>query len=107
MLKKIAVGLGVILLTSTLAPAESKSSIDPVSASVMGVMEGAMNFCSKVSPGTPSGYNQIDQFILKGQSEKTIEQIRGSAAYSNSFNQTKKLLQGLSPADALAVCNAH
>jgi len=75
MLKKIAVGLGVILLTSTLAPAESKSSIDPASASVMGVMEGAMNFCSKVSPGTPSGYNQIDQFILKGQSEKTISRF--------------------------------
>lgn len=105
-MKKIAVGLGVILLTSTLASAQAAST-DTSGASLLGVVEGAMNFCSKVSSGAASGYKQIDQIFLQGQSEKAIEQVRGSVAYSSSFNQTKKLLQGLSPADALAVCNAH
>lgn len=106
MLKKIVVGFGVILLTSTLASAQTAST-DASSASLLGVVEGAMNFCSKVSPGTPSGYKQIDQVFLQGQSEKTTEKVRESSAYTTSFNQTKKLLQGLSSADALAVCNAH
>lgn len=106
MLKKIALGFGVILLTSTLAPAQNAST-DTGGASLLGVVEGAMSFCSKVNPGTPSGYKQIDQVFLHGQSEKTLEQVRESSAYTASFNQTKKLLQGLSPADASAVCNTH
>lgn len=106
MLKKIAVCFGVILLTSSLAPAQTAST-DTAGASLLGVIEGAMNFCSKISPGTPSGYKQIDQILLQGQSEKTVSQLRQSSAYTNSLNQTKKLLQGLSPADALAVCKAH
>jgi hypothetical protein len=106
MLKKIALCFGVILLASTLAPAQTAFT-DTAGASLLGVVEGAMNFCSKVSSGSASGYKQIDQIFLQGQSEKTIEQVRESGAYTSSFNQTKKLLQGLSSTDASAVCNAH
>lgn len=107
MLKKLAAGFSVILLTSTLVSAQSASTTDTTGASLLGVVEGAMNFCAKVSPGSASGYKQIDKIFLQGQSEKTIEQIRGSSAYTNSFNQTRKLLQGLSSADASAVCKAN
>ena len=115
MLKKISiVGVfGTFLFVSTLAPAQKtqKGQQAPTTSSdgssLLGMVEGVVNFCGKVSLGSASGYTQIDQLFTQGQSKDALEQMRGNSGYKSSSNQVKTQLQALSPANALATCNAN
>lgn len=75
--------------------------------SMLGMVEGAISFCSKVSSGTPSGYIQVDQLLTSSQSVQTLSQVRNSSDYQASFSQIFDQLGALTPSQASAQCTSH
>jgi hypothetical protein len=113
MVKKISIvaGFGAFLLVSSLAPAQKTQKTPSTSTSsdgtVLGVLDGVVSFCAKVSPGSASTYRELSQFITNGQSAQAVTQVRDSDLYQKAYQQVGKDLKTLSANDAVAACNAH
>ena len=112
MVKKISIvaGFGAFLLVSSLAPAQKTpkpSTSTSSDGTVLGVLDGVVSFCAKVSPGSASTYRELSQFITNGQSAQAVTQVRDSDLYQKAYQQVGKDLKTLSANDAVAACNAH
>lgn len=75
--------------------------------SMLGMLEGAISFCSKISAGSPAGYVQMDQVFTNGQNSQTLTQARNSSDYKASFSQIVAQLGGLTSSQASAQCASH
>ncbi len=75
--------------------------------SLLGLLEGAISFCGKISPGSPSIYRQVDVLLTSGASAQALAQARNSDDYGRAFKQTTDELRGLPASQALAECSSH
>jgi len=108
-MKKISIvsGFGAFLLLAVLSPAQTATATPTSAGTVLGVLEGTLNFCIKVTPQSASKYKALGQLLINGQSAKAIALVRNSDAYEKSFAQITKQLGALSTTQALAACNTH
>jgi hypothetical protein len=75
--------------------------------SLLGMMEGAIDSCSKISPGSMSGYKQVDQLFTNGQSVQAIATVRNSGAYKDAYQQVTNQLNALTAEEAVSACSNH
>ena len=104
--KKIAIvgGLGAFLFVSILASAQKEKAPATSGGSILGALEGTMNFCGKVDPQSASKYEDLKKLLTNGQSNEAVAKIRESKEYKDSLDQTNKQLGALSPKEAVAAC---
>ena len=102
----IVSGLGTFLFVSMLSPAKpAPAKITP--GTVLGSLEGTLNFCAKVDPPAAPIYKSLGQLIINRQSAKAIAEVRRSDAYEDAYQQISTKLQSLPANQAQATCNAH
>lgn len=114
MVKKISfVGaVGVSLLLSVLtpaqkeAPAQKKASAPENAAAVLAIVEGTVDFCSKVAPESAEKYKDLGRLFTNGQTDEAVAQIRKSKEYKDALDKTSKRLEALSNKEALEACKA-
>jgi hypothetical protein len=103
MLNKISIVGGLGLVLSTLAAAQ-KAPAPPTAASLLGTIDGTVNFCTKVNPKSAAKFKEMGQLITNGQSDEAIAQIRDSKEYKDTLDQTSKKLAALSTKEAAETC---
>lgn len=113
MLNKSSVvsSLGAFLFLSILptvqAATPSTNTTTLGAGSILGTLEGAISFCTKIDAQSVPVYRHLDEVLIDGQSSKAIWQVRYSPAYEDAYGQTTKTLKALSHDQALATCRAH
>jgi hypothetical protein len=107
-MQKISVvsALGAFLSLSMLSPAQTAAATTSA-GTMLGSLEGAFNFCSKVNPQAAPKYKLFDQLLTNGESAKAIAQVRNSDAYEDAYQQISRKLKALPAREALAVCSVH
>ena len=94
---------GVVLCLSSLAPAQ-KAPAPPSAASVLGLLDGTVNFCADLYPESAEKYKAAELSFTNGLNEEAVAQIRASNEYKDSLDQVSTHLKSLSSRDAIAAC---
>jgi hypothetical protein len=89
-----------------LAAAEDHQGQSSISAPALGSVDALLNFCLQVDPRDAASFRAQRSLIEHGSSEDTIEHLRGSSAYRQSYDLVSDALKGVAKSDAAQACAA-
>jgi hypothetical protein len=75
-------------------------------AAVLAILDGTINFCSKVNPQSEAKYKDLAKLLTNNQNDEAVAQMRNSKEYKDSLDQISKKLGALSTKEALEACKA-
>lgn len=104
MVRKISIlsSASVFLVLSLLAPAQTAPATP--NDSILGTLEGVLDFCGKVNPTASSTYQQLDALLTNGLTPASVTQSRKNQDYKNSHAKISQQLGELSKKQAVDSC---
>lgn len=84
---------------SQLAHAEA-----PISTQALGAAQGVFDFCSRVDPRDDRQYDEQARLLLKGMSDRSVDEARRSEQYEQAKQIIESVLSELPMSDAVEAC---
>lgn len=103
--KSFVFAAGAFLTLSIIMPAQTAPPT--LTSSTLGVLEGTLDFCSKVNPQAADQIKEIRMQLTKDKSEDSLARMRKSQEYKESHGRISKQLAALPAKDAQQACKAQ
>ena len=89
-----------------LAAAEDHRGHVNISPQALGIVDAVLHFCAEVDPRDAASFQAQRNSLVQGSSEDSIEGLRGSSAYRESYDMIRDALKSVGKGEAAQTCAA-